>query len=322
MINPDYTVEEIETRFMSFLKKQVGDLEITEHLNQIKGGNEAYLYRFHVKGVKGMETPQVLRLFPGFYGDEKAEWEAMIQNMLNERGLPTPKAHISTRDMTVLGGSFLVMDYIDGITPDPLEDLAILGLTARTQSKLHQIDGKPVSEAIHALGHSRHSHSIEGRIDWLLDRAKHHPELKELFKWVVDNKPELPEKVSVVHGDFHPGNMILKDGEVIAIVDWSGFMVGDPMAGLGWTLALYIGNAKHDFPPEVFEDLIQGYIQEYEKISPVNKDTLAYFITFRLAMALLEGLDGQTHWTQPQIVNTILSELKDRTGISVKLLGL
>ena len=27
--------------------------------------------------------------------------------------------------------------------------------------------------------------------------------------------------------------MILKDGEVIAILDWSGFMVGDPMAGLG-----------------------------------------------------------------------------------------
>ena len=114
----------------------------------------------------------------------------------------------------------------------------------------------------------------------------------------------------------HKGK-VLKDGEVIAIVDWSGFMIGDPMAGLGWTLALYIANAKHDLPSEMFEDLILGYVQEYENISPVNKDTLEYFITFRLAMALLEGRDGQAHWTQPKIVNTILSELRGRTGISV-----
>jgi hypothetical protein len=38
-----------------------------------------------------------------------------------------------------------------------------------------------------------------------------------------------------------------------------------------------------------------------------------------LAMALLEGLDGQEWWTQPKIVNTIRSELKERTGVSVPL---
>jgi aminoglycoside phosphotransferase (APT) family kinase protein len=317
MINPDFTVEEIETRFNNYLKEKFGDFEITEHLNQMKGGNEAYLYRFQVKGIKGMEKPLVLRLFPGFYHDEKAEREAMIQNMLNERGLPTPKAHLSTKDKTLLGGCFLVMDYIEGITPDSLKELEILGLTARTQAKLHQIDGKPVSEAILALGHSAESYSIEGKIYWLLRRAEKYPQLEELFQWIVDNKPRLPEKVSVVHGDFHPGNMILKDGEVIAILDWSGFMVGDPMAGLGWTLALYISNAKHDFPSERFNQLIQGYVEEYMKISPVNRDILEYFITFRLAMALLEGLDGQEWWTQPKIVNTIRSELKERTGVSV-----
>jgi hypothetical protein len=45
---------------MSFLKTQVGIFQITEHLNQIKGGNEAYLYRFQIKGIEGMENPQVL----------------------------------------------------------------------------------------------------------------------------------------------------------------------------------------------------------------------------------------------------------------------
>jgi aminoglycoside phosphotransferase (APT) family kinase protein len=220
--------------------------------------------------------------------------------------------------MTILGGSFLMMDYVEGDTITPGQDIDILGLTARTQAKLHQVDGKPISEEILALGHSRHSHSIEGKINWLLRRAEHHPELKEIFKWVVDNKPRLPEKVSIVHGDFHPMNMLVKDGEVVAILDWSGFMVGDPMAGLGWTLALFISNSKHEVPPEMFETLIQGYVREYEKTAPVNNETLEYFITFRLAMALLEGRDGQAHWTQPEIVKTIENELKERTGITVE----
>ena len=66
MINPDYTVEQIETRFFMFLKEQIGDFDVIEHLSQIQGGNEAYLYRFQVKGIQGMEKPQVLRLFPEF----------------------------------------------------------------------------------------------------------------------------------------------------------------------------------------------------------------------------------------------------------------
>lgn len=318
MINPDYTVEEIETRLMSFMKKQVGHFKVIEHLNQMKGGNEAYLYRFQVKGIEGMEKPLVLRLFPSFYGDEKAEWEAMIQNMLNERGIPTPRAHLSSKDMSILGGSFLVMEYIEGETVDPGDDSDILNLAARTQATLHQIDGKPVSEEILALGHSLESHSIEGRIDWLLRRAQKHPELQELFQWLVDNKPELPERLSMVHGDFHPMNMLVKDGEVVAILDWSGFIVGDPMTGLGWTLALFIATSKHMIPKELFAELTRGYMIEYEKIGSIEEERLEYFIIFRLAMALLEGKDGQVFWTQPKIVNAIVNELKERTGLIVQ----
>jgi len=318
MINPDYTVEEIETRFFTFLKDQVGDFEITEHLNQMKGGNEAYLYRFKVKGVQGMDKPQVLRLFPGFYGEEKAEWQGMIQNLLTKHGIPVPKTNLTSSDTAILGGSFLVMDYIEGDTINPEEDPSILILAARTQATLHQIDGKPISDAILALGHSAESHSIDGRINWLLRRAEKYPELEEIFRWVVDNKPKLPKKVSVVHGDFHPMNMLVKDGEVVAILDWSGFIVGDPMAGLGWTLALFIAIGKHTVPKDLFEELIYMYQAEYEKTQSVDQGKLDYFIVFRLTMALLEGMDGQGWWTQPDIVNTIRNELKEMTGITIK----
>jgi hypothetical protein len=55
-----------------------------------------------------------------------------------------------------------------------------------------------------------------------------------------------------------------------------------------------------------------------DKIQVIDHKKLEYFIAFRLAMALLEGLDGQEWWTQPEIVRTIVNELKERTGITVK----
>jgi aminoglycoside phosphotransferase (APT) family kinase protein len=113
--------------------------------------------------------------------------------------------------------------------------------------------------------------------------------------------------------------MLVKDGLVTAILDWSGFIVGDPMAGLGWTIAILIASGKHRIRKELFEEAIQMYKAEYEKVGHIDHHKLNYFIVFRLAMALLEGLDGQEYWTKPEIVNTIVNELKEMTGISVKL---
>jgi hypothetical protein len=113
-------------------------------------------------------------------------------------------------------------------------------------------------------------------------------------------------------------NMLVKEGKVVAILDWSGFIVGDPMAGLGWTLALFIATAKHSVPKDRFEELLGLYQSEYEKIQVIDHKKVEYFIAFRLAMALLEGMDGQEWWAQPEIVRTIVNELKERTGIKVK----
>jgi aminoglycoside phosphotransferase (APT) family kinase protein len=317
MINPDYQIKDIETRFFKYLKQEEGDFEVIESLSQIKGGNEAYLYRFQVKGIKGMEKTQVLRLFPSFYGHEKASWEAMIQNLLYERGVPVPRAFLASQDMDVLGGSFLVMEFIEGETIDPGDDPEVLKLVARTQAKLHELDGKPISDAILALGHSEHSHSTTGRLNWILERAKKYPQLTEIFSWVVENMPPLPEKLSVVHGDFHARNLLINEGEVAAILDWSGFIIGDPMAGLGWTLGITLATAPNNIPKTIIDDLIQKYLTEYETYIPIDYDKLNYFVVFRLAMALVEGLDGQEWWTQPHIVQNILSEIEERTGIKV-----
>lgn len=319
MINPDYSLDEIGTRFFNYLTGQVDNFIVSRPLEVMTGGNEAYLYKFQISGVNGLENPLVLRLFPSRYDADRSEWQSMIHNIMSDEGVPVPRVHFTCSDKNILGGSFMVLDFVDGNAIDPGDDPSILSLTAKTQAKLHKVDGNKVMDKIVKLGHTPDSISFKGHLHWILNRANKYSQVKELFQWLQDNKPDDPESLSVVHGDFHPMNLMVKEGKVLGVLDWSGFHIGDPMTDLGWTLGLYYATAKSEIPEEMFNQLIQMYIDAYASISPVDIERVEYYVTFRLAQALVEGLDGQDVWARPEFVENMLSEIKERTGLTVVL---
>lgn len=319
MINPNYTVDEISERFYDYFSEKIGPFNIVNKMEQMRGGWEAYLYKFQVSGVEGYEGPLVLRLFPSYCHPETAEWQEMLHNFTHAEGIPVPKVYFSVSDQSVLGGPFLVMDFIEGDAIDPGKDPSILVLTAKTQAMLHQKEGRRISEKIIAHGHSRGSHTFDGRIQWIKDCNEKFQGLDELIQWLVNNRPLEPEKPVILHGDFHPMNLLVKDGEVKAVLDWSGFMIGDPMYGLGWTMALFIATAKHETPPNLFDQLVKVYLGAYESISPIDYEKMDYYIVHRLVRALFEGKEGQDFWATPSIVNNISNVLEEMTGIQVQV---
>jgi aminoglycoside phosphotransferase (APT) family kinase protein len=143
--------------------------------------------------------------------------------------------------------------------------------------------------------------------------------LDEDVNWLVENRPPEPETVRLLHGDFHPMNLLIQDGKVNTILDWSGFMVGDPMYGLGWTKALFIATGKHELPEEVFNQLVKMYFDAYEGVNPIDYEKVDYFVVYRLVRALVEGKEGQEVWAIPSIVNGIIKEVKVLTGITINL---
>jgi aminoglycoside phosphotransferase (APT) family kinase protein len=317
MINPDFTVEQIETRLFKHLFKIFGEFTVIEHLEQMAGGFEAYLYKFKIEGNHKIKGKLVLRLFPKYNNPETATWQTMIHNLLREECLPVPRVYYSTSDTNILGGSFLIMEYVEGKVIDPIIDPSIFVLTAKTQARLHLIDGAKISEKIVAHGHSVDSHTFEGRIRWIVEKSRKHPGLEEAVNWLIDNRPPEPLHPKIIHGDLHPMNLLVHDGEVTAILDWSGFMVGDPMSGLGWTKALFIATGKHEFSEEVFNHLVQMYTDTYESIGPIDYSKLEYFVVYTLVRALFMGKEGQEFWTQLPIVNNIIKEVATLTGIRV-----
>jgi aminoglycoside phosphotransferase (APT) family kinase protein len=59
------------------------------------------------------------------------------------------------------------------------------------------------------------------------------PELAYVLAWLRANAPT-NEHTVLVHGDFKPGNLLLHDDRVSAVLDWETAHLGDPHEDLGW----------------------------------------------------------------------------------------
>ena len=59
------------------------------------------------------------------------------------------------------------------------------------------------------------------------------PELALVLHWLRTAVPA-NEVTTLVHGDFKPGNVLLREGHVTAVLDWETVHLGDPHEDLGW----------------------------------------------------------------------------------------
>ena len=59
------------------------------------------------------------------------------------------------------------------------------------------------------------------------------PALEWGLRWVYEHLPE-PQPLTVVHGDFRFGNLIIDEQGLACVIDWELAAFGDPMQDLGW----------------------------------------------------------------------------------------
>ena len=175
--------------------------------------------------------------------------EARIVGALVGSGVPVPTVLGVCADRAVTGAPFYVMDLVEGavlhdveamIATFPAED----GRRRAAESlvdglvRLHALDVDAVG--LGDLG--RRDGYIERQLrrwhrQWQASRGQDVPLVDELHDRLAARVPA-QQRVSVVHGDYRLGNVIVgTDGELRAVLDWELCTLGDPLADLGYTLA-------------------------------------------------------------------------------------
>ena len=163
--------------------------------------------------------------------------------------VPVSKALCLCEDVTILGSQFFVMERVDGGQTESAfnaeaygehrEEIghqffthlgAIAALNAAS-SPLAGITGMPDPATI-AMAQLDHWGAIITD-----DAMEPQPIVAAAIRWLKRTPPPVPQRLSIVHGDYRNGN-VLHDtrGQIIAVLDWEMAHIGDAHEDLAWAL--------------------------------------------------------------------------------------
>jgi aminoglycoside phosphotransferase (APT) family kinase protein len=88
------------------------------------------------------------------------------------------------------------------------------------------------------------------------------PVFELALRWLRDRDPGPSQQVTLVHGDFRHGNLVIGPDGLRAVLDWELAHTGDPMEDLGWICVNSWRFGEIDKPVGGFgtrEELFAGY---------------------------------------------------------------
>jgi aminoglycoside phosphotransferase (APT) family kinase protein len=160
--------------------------------------------------------------------------QGRLMDALNRAGLPVP-AVLAASDQPVVGGRpFYLVEAIDGVriervsgsVPDRQIAASAVEVLRRLQSVRPEHTG---------IGHEAPvSLSQEvARWSWLMERAPAEltGDAPALAQRLLSTTPAEGRPV-LVHADYHYGNMLFRDGQVVALLDWEIAQFGQPLLDL------------------------------------------------------------------------------------------
>ena len=214
------------TELSTMLSQLLDDAEI-HGLHRLSGGASRETWRFEADG-----RPLILQRQRA--GDERDMLvEAGVVRAAAHGGAPVPELIDARRRDD--GMAFMVLEAIDGETIARKilrdEEFAaargrLVGDLGTALARIHGID----AEAIHGLHRTDQIEYYTGVLDQL---GEPHPVLELVRNWLLDTRPD-SRGISLVHGDFRLGNLIVGPDGLLAVIDWELAHLGDPMEDLGW----------------------------------------------------------------------------------------
>jgi aminoglycoside phosphotransferase (APT) family kinase protein len=162
-------------------------------------------------------------------------------------GTDVPVAHTFglCTDIEVNGAPFYVMEYVEGMVPHDSEVARDLPVQERHGIGLHVID---ILSRLHKINPDEVGLGDLGRKEaylarqlkrwtkqWEASKTHEVPEMEETNRILAERMPD-QVGATIVHGDYRLGNMMVKDGQIQAILDWELCTLGDPLADFGYLL--------------------------------------------------------------------------------------
>jgi aminoglycoside phosphotransferase (APT) family kinase protein len=248
---------------------------------KLSGGASQETWSFDIVHPDG-NIGAILRRAPQGYGAAPTRAaglnaEATLMQLAYDAGLPSPRVLHVLQPQDELGTGF-IMARVEGetIARKILRDDQFAQARPKLARQLGQvaagIHSLPASKLpkLRQMTSTREIAELERdyrSFDWP------RPVFELALRWLRERDPGPPQQVTLVHGDFRHGNLIIGPDGVRAVLDWELAHTGDPMEDLGWICVNSWRFGEIDKPVGGFgsrEELFAGYEAAGHSVDPAR----------------------------------------------------
>jgi aminoglycoside phosphotransferase (APT) family kinase protein len=197
------------------------------------GGRNRYVLRLPPPGARIAGPADVVR-------------QGCIMSALHAAGLPTPAIPAMSSDPVVDGRPFILMEAVDGVRIErAAAGQKALDITTSAVGVLKRLHALPLDQT--GIGDEESVGLQSEMMRWamLMQRAPEELTVRagELGGLLAVRLP-VERAPTLVHGDYHYGNMLFRGSEVVAVLDWEIGQIGQPLLDVG---CLFIASIRRQY---------------------------------------------------------------------------
>lgn len=285
------TSEELANKLVPIARGFEPACEGIYRLTRLSGGASQEMWSFRLTAAEDGPAYVLRRELPGRAQETSDDRmgislsdEARLCQLAAKHGVPAPKI-LHTLSPTDDFGEGFIMAFVAGETiPQKIlksESLApaLPKLAYQCGEILARIHTLPADDlpALQRLD----AETAWNRYRDLYDQLNHpNPVFEYAFRWLEERLPRNHE-MTVIHGDFRHGNLMIGPDGIRAVLDWELAQVSDPMQDLAWLCVPSWRFGRIDKPVGGFgqrDELVAGY--ESESGLRVDADRIRYWEIF------------------------------------------
>lgn len=258
----------------------------------LKGGISAQVTALEIARPDGQKQKLLVRRHGEVdraHNPQIAADEYKLLRLLRSAGLAVPTPYSFDQSGEIFSTPYIVIEYIEGEPEFAPANMPDFLLQIATQlARIHRIDGSTPDMSFLP--------KIEDRYAQLLREPLASVEESEVvarIRAVLDAVWPLPQRnpSALLHGDFWPGNLLWRDGQLVAVIDWEDAAIGDPLADLA--------NSRLELLWAFGIEAMQRFTEQYQALTMLDYTNLPYWDLYA-ALRLSQFADWAAHVSDEQ----------------------
>ena len=264
---------------------------------ELKGGVSAQVTALEIERPDGKTQKLIVRQHGAVdlqHNPQIAADEFKLLQILRSAGLATPAPYYVGLSGDIFASPFVVIEYIDGETETVSADMSdVIQQMVTHLARIHAVDCSNPDVSFLPKQEQRFAEKLRERpmkLDESLGEGRIRNILESIGTFSGHNPPVL------LHGDFWPGNILWRGGQLVAVIDWEDAALGDPLAD--------IANTRLEILWAFGMDAMASFTHHYQSITTIDFTNLPIWDLF----AALKPASKLAEWAADDVAEQRMRE--------------